>query len=85
MNFGGQAGELWCEGGEVGFIGRMIAESAARPNLCGWFTTLVAKSDHLPRLRSALKSAGAADVQVIDMAQGAKKSRVLAWRFTSRP
>ena len=28
---------------------------------------------------------GAADVQVIDMAQGAKKSRVLAWRFTSRP
>lgn len=85
LNFGGQAGELWCDGGEVGFIGRMIAESAARPDVCGWFTTLVAKSDHLPRLRAALKSVRAADVQVIEMAQGAKKSRLLAWRFTSRP
>lgn len=81
LNFGGQAGELWCEGGEVGFIGRMIAESAARPDVCEWFTTLVAKSEHLPRLRAALARAGAADVQVIDMAQGAKRSRVLAWRF----
>lgn len=81
LNFGGQAGELWCEGGELGFIGRMIAESAERPDMCEWFTTLVAKSDHLPRLRAALRRAGAADVQVIDMAQGAKKSRVLAWRF----
>jgi 23S rRNA (adenine1618-N6)-methyltransferase len=29
LNFGGQAAELWCEGGEVGFISRMVAESAA--------------------------------------------------------
>jgi 23S rRNA (adenine1618-N6)-methyltransferase len=27
LNFGGKAGELWCEGGELAFIRRMIEES----------------------------------------------------------
>ena len=27
LNFGGQGSELWCEGGEVGFISKMIAQS----------------------------------------------------------
>ena len=29
LNFGGKAGELWCDGGELAFIRRMIEESAA--------------------------------------------------------
>jgi 23S rRNA (adenine1618-N6)-methyltransferase len=81
LNFGGTAAELWCPGGEVGFIERMIGESAARPRLCRWFTTLVSKSEHLPRLRRSLRDAGAAAVNVIEMAQGNKKSRILAWTF----
>ena len=81
LNFGGEAGELWCEGGEVGFIERMIAESATRPQLCFWFTTLVSKSAHLPRLRRALARAEATHVLTIDMAQGQKQSRILAWTF----
>jgi len=81
LNFGGQAGELWCNGGELGFIGRMIAESALRPKLCIWFTTLVSKSEHLLTLKRAAKAAGATDVRVIDMAQGQKKSRILCWAF----
>jgi len=81
LNFGGQAGELWCEGGELGFIQRMIAESAGRPGLCRWFTTLVSKSAHLPALDRALEAAGVRDLQTVDMAQGQKKSRILAWTF----
>jgi 23S rRNA (adenine1618-N6)-methyltransferase len=84
LNFGGGASELWCPGGEVGFIERMIEESAARRNLCVWFTTLVSKSENLPRLKKALKRADAAIVKTIEMAQGQKKSRILAWTF-SRP
>lgn len=80
-NFGGAPGELWCEGGEVGFIERMIAESAGRPQLCFWFTTLVSNSAHLPRLRRALARAETTDVRTIDMAQGQKRSRILAWTF----
>jgi 23S rRNA (adenine1618-N6)-methyltransferase len=81
LNFGGTAGELWCEGGELGFIQRMIAESAGRPRLCRWFTTLVSKSEHLPRLRQSLKAARVTDTRIIDMGQGQKKSRILAWTF----
>ena len=81
LNFGGAPGELWCAGGEAGFIERMIAESAARPRLCMWFTTLVAKSAHLPRLRRALARTPATQVRTIDMAQGQKRSRMLAWTF----
>ena len=64
----------------------MIAESAARPRLCRWFTTLVAKSEHLPRLRRSLERAKPQTVKVLEMATGAKKTRAIAWSFdpTSR-
>jgi len=82
LNFGGKANELWCEGGELGFIRRMIEESADYAAQCGWFTTLVSKSEHLPRLEQALRRTKAAEVKIIDMAQGQKKSRILAWTFS---
>jgi 23S rRNA (adenine1618-N6)-methyltransferase len=81
LNFGGQPRELWCPGGEAGFVGRMVAESARHPDLCLWFTSLVARSASLPRLQAALRQAGAARVRVIPMGQGQKESRVLAWSF----
>jgi len=37
-----------------------------------------------PALGRALETANAADVQVLDMAQGQKKSRILAWTFARR-
>lgn len=81
LNFGGQAGELWCDGGEGGFIGRMIAESAERPQLCRWFTTLVSKNAHLPRLFHLLEAAQAGDVQTLEMKHGQKTTTILAWTF----
>lgn len=81
LNFGGTRGELWCAGGELAFVRRLIAESAAVPRLCRWFTTLVSKSAHLPAFEQALRHVNAADVRTIEMAQGQKKSRILAWRF----
>lgn len=81
LNFGGRAAELWCDGGELGFVRRMIEQSAERPSLSRWFTSLVSKSAHLPRLEQALKEVGAVDVRTIDMAHGQKRSRILAWTF----
>ena len=78
---GNKSQELWCEGGELGFIRRMIAESREFAAQCGWFTTLVSKSEHLPRLEKALRQVQAAEVRLQEMAQGQKKSRVIAWRF----
>lgn len=81
LNFGGQRTELWCAGGEAGFVRRMIAESAERPDLCQWFTTLVSKRDSLPAIYRALKVAKATEVRTIDLSHGQKKSRIVAWRF----
>jgi len=80
-NFAGQNNELWCEGGEVSFLKRMIRESVDFKSQVGWFTSLVSKRDHIPVLKRALKRAEAAEVQVIKMEQGNKISRILAWRF----
>ncbi|HMO03970.1 MAG TPA: 23S rRNA (adenine(1618)-N(6))-methyltransferase RlmF [Kiritimatiellia bacterium] len=80
-HFGGSAHELWCAGGEDGFLGRMIDESAARPRLCRWFTTLVSSDGRLPALRRRLVAAGAAEVRVIGWALGVKPTRLLAWTF----
>lgn len=83
LNFGGRAHELWCKGGELAFVRRMIAESARHPALCRWFTCLIAKSSHLPLLTVALERAAAAEVRILPMRHGEKHSRILAWRFVA--
>lgn len=81
LNFGGQSDELCCAGGEVGFISRMIAESIQRSQSCLWFTTLVSKETSLPAVYRALKNAGIQNNRTIEMTQGQKKSRIVAWTF----
>lgn len=81
LNFGGKNNELWCEGGEEGFIKRMIEESAAVHDQCLWFTSLVSKSSALPFLYKHLRAFNAVEVKTIDMSQGQKQSRILAWTF----
>ena len=81
LNFGGQSMELCCEGGEEAFACRMIAESARLPGSCMWFTTLISKSASLPGVYRAIKYAGALQNKTIEMAQGQKKSRIVAWTF----
>ena len=83
-NFGGQDAELWCRGGEVGFICRMVAESAEFAAQVRWFTTLVSSSASLPALHLAMRQANARDVRTVPMAQGQKRSRFVAWSFAPR-
>lgn len=82
LNFGGQGNELWCAGGELGFLRRMIAESAAYAGQVDWFSSLLSKGGNLEQVRRALRRAGASQVRVIGMAQGNKQSRLVAWRFS---
>jgi 23S rRNA (adenine1618-N6)-methyltransferase len=81
LNFGGQNAELWCEGGEEKFVIKMIQESATIPQKCVWFTSLISKKEHLPNIYKALETVKALDIQTIDMAQGQKMSRIIAWTF----
>jgi len=84
LNFGGQQAELWCDGGEIGFIKQMIVESATFGRQVGWFTSLVSKSERLPVLHKMLVAAQAEEIQVVPMNQGNKQSRLIAWRFNPK-
>jgi 23S rRNA (adenine1618-N6)-methyltransferase len=81
LNFGGQNNELWCTGGEASFVKRMIRESQACASQVLWFSTLVSKSGNLPDIYKQLNKLGAADVRTVEMAQGNKQSRFVAWTF----
>lgn len=83
LNFGGQNSELWYEGGEFAFITQMIYESVKYPLQCFWFTTLVSKKDNLKSINKTLNKVGAVAVKTIEMAQGQKTSRFIAWTFLS--
>lgn len=84
LNFGGQQSELWCEGGELAFISNMITESVQYSSQVLWFTCLVSKKDNLHKLTTLLKKVKAVEFKTIDMAQGQKVSRILAWTFVSK-
>jgi 23S rRNA (adenine1618-N6)-methyltransferase len=81
LNFGGQGVELWCKGGEVGFIETMVKESVEFEAQVKWFTTLVSKSANLEAVNHFLRRAGALKVKTVEMAQGQKVSRFVAWSF----
>ncbi|OQY39865.1 MAG: 23S rRNA (adenine(1618)-N(6))-methyltransferase, partial [Spirochaetaceae bacterium 4572_7] len=81
LNFGGQKAELWCPGGEMFFLKKMIKESRNHADQVGWFSSLVSKSENVLPLKRLMRRAGAKSVKIIEMNQGNKISRILAWTF----
>jgi 23S rRNA (adenine1618-N6)-methyltransferase len=84
MNFGGQNHELWCEGGEVQFVDDMIHQSRQFSNSCFLFSTLISKQNHIKGAYSALKKVRATNIHTVEMGQGNKTSRILAWSFLNQ-
>lgn len=84
LNFGGKNNELWCKGGEVTFIKNMIKESLEFKNNSLWFTTLISKKENLPFIYKALEDIKAVEIKTIDMSQGQKITRIVAWTFFNK-
>lgn len=84
LNFGGKNNELWCKGGEISFIKNMIKESLEFKNNSLWFTTLVSKKENLPFIYKALEDIKAVEIKTIDMSQGQKITRIVAWTFLNK-
>lgn len=81
LNFGGMEAELWCKGGEALFLKKMIKESKQFANQVGWFTSLVSKGENVKPLMKLINKSGAIEAREIEMTQGNKITRMLAWRF----
>ncbi|MGI4021202.1 MAG: 23S rRNA (adenine(1618)-N(6))-methyltransferase RlmF [Janthinobacterium lividum] len=84
LNFGGKNTELWCVGGEERFVRQMIGESADFAKSCFCFTSLISKKETLSACYKALEKVKSVKVKTINMAQGQKVSRVLAWTFLNQ-
>ncbi|MEH6386900.1 23S rRNA (adenine(1618)-N(6))-methyltransferase RlmF [Pseudomonas profundi] len=84
QSFGGQANELYCSGGEIGFLVRLVKESSAFATSVFWFSSLVSKGANLDELQQQLRELGARDTRVVPMTQGLKHSRMLAWTFLDK-
>ncbi len=62
----------------------MIRESAEVQTQCLWFTSLISKKTTLPGVYAELKKVNAFDVKTVEMAQGQKVSRFVAWTFLDK-
>lgn len=80
-NFGGKSNELWCDGGEIGFIERMIKESKFHKKNVMWFSTLVSKHANVQPILNRLKNHGIETCETLLMEHGNKKSRFVVWSF----
>ena len=81
LNFGGQQNELWTKGGEARFVKDMIYESKQFGKQCYWFTSLISKEVTLKPTYKVLQKVNATEVKTIEMGQGNKISRFIAWTF----
>nr|WP_290697838.1 23S rRNA (adenine(1618)-N(6))-methyltransferase RlmF [Halomonas sp. UBA3074] len=81
LNFGGMGAELWCKGGEQLFLKKLIRESQMYSTQCRWFSSLLSKADNVKPAKKLIGKLGAVDMREIEMKQGNKVTRVLAWTF----
>lgn len=83
LNFGGQKAELWCPGGERLFLKKMAKESVLFASQVYYFTSLISNKKNVKPTKKVLEKLGA-KCQVLEMSQGQKISRVLAWTFNKK-
>jgi len=80
-NFSGNANELWYKGGEKAFLHNYLYQSAQYKTQFEWFSSLVSKKELVQSMKQSLKKLGATKIKVIEMTQGNKISRIVAWQF----
>lgn len=81
LNFEGKANELWCKGGELEFVKKMINESQDVAKQVGLFSCLISKGENVKPLLDHIKMKKAKFYNVYDMQQGNKTSRFIVWNF----
>lgn len=81
LNFGGQQNEVVYKGGEKAFVLNLINESTVFKNNFDWFTCLISKKSNLPFIYKAFEVLKISTFKTVEMKQGNKQSRFVAWRF----
>ena len=75
------ASEVFTDGGEAGFIGRLAADSAKLRQRVRWYSSLVGRKASLHRALKAVKACGAIHVRTTEISQGVTSRWAIAWSF----
>ncbi|KAI1437902.1 hypothetical protein GGR50DRAFT_685573 [Xylaria sp. CBS 124048] len=77
--------EMICDGGEVGFVKRIINESLTLRDKVQWYTAMLGKQSSLEVLVDILKQHGITNFAVTTFIQGSKTRRwAIGWSFCTR-
>lgn len=80
-NFSGNANELWYNGGEKAFLHNYLYQSSQYKDQFEWFTSLVSKKELVKSMSKSLKKLNTKEIKIIEMTQGNKISRIVAWKW----
>jgi len=81
LNFSGHDNELWCVGGELGFVTNMIYESFHFKNQCRWFSSIVSKKSNLKPLYKVMKKLSVKNSTTLHLSNGNKTTQIICWNF----
>jgi 23S rRNA (adenine1618-N6)-methyltransferase len=81
----GAANEMVVQGGEVGFVLRVIEESLVLRESVGWYTSMLGKQSSLETLVAKLVENDIDNYALAEFVQGSKTKRwAIGWSFSSR-
>ncbi|KAJ1739157.1 hypothetical protein LPJ68_004930 [Coemansia sp. RSA 1086] len=84
LDTNGKDEELYAEGGEEGFLTRMIDESVKLGKHIKWYSTMVGKKSTLLLLKAHLRQSQAKHIREGTLIQGKTTRWVLAWTFLEK-
>ncbi|KAG8886264.1 hypothetical protein FRB97_006268 [Tulasnella sp. 331] len=73
--------EMITDGGEVGFVGRMVQDSVSLKDRCRWYTSLLGKSSSVTAIVGLLKSHQVDNYGVTEFDVGKTKRWAIAWSY----
>lgn len=73
--------ELHCEGGEVGFVQRIVRDSLRLRDAVTWYSSLLGRKTSLAPLLRELHLHSVPRIKICELAQGQTSRWVLAWSF----
>ncbi|KAF2771920.1 hypothetical protein EJ03DRAFT_11316 [Teratosphaeria nubilosa] len=78
----GSANEMICEGGEVGFVSRIIEESLVLRGKVQWYTAMIGRLPSLHQIVAKLKEVKITNFAVTSLQAGYRTNRwAIAWSF----